>query len=140
MEFVYEYNETKDPAFKYDGCNGVCKAVYSRNISKIESGNPFIEALPAMLNSKQILNFYYKSCNVKPDVTLSKEEQALQVSSLSDIRIPLPFVDTLERQFFLSLIESYRKRIGFSCIHDADIVYQDHKETQAIYFKTPMGG
>ena len=138
MNIEYEYNDNVDPAYKYEGGYGICKAIYTANSSS--DRNPFIDALPRMLTSDQIVSNYYKPCPVKPNTRIPVEEQILQVSVLGGMRIPLPFVETLERQFSLSLIESYRKRYKFGSIRNIDIVVGNRTETQSIAFRTPMGG
>ncbi len=88
-------------------------ARYVKSKLSLDNGNILVEALPPPRSSKEILSAYNKPVPgyyVDDIQSMSQYEKMLAIRTLRQYRSPLPFHDSLERQFHLMLVESYRNR------------------------------
>ena len=98
----YDFSETK-----------IVQAQYVPAIIEMDKGNPYIEALPYPRPEEDIMDAYtrqlydYDYDRVK---TMSKIEKMLQVTTLRQLRFPLPFHKNLEFSLYNAIITSYRAR------------------------------
>ena len=121
MEYI---TDLKPGERQYDGIYDLDKdiIVEARYIpSKVAPGNKFIEALPKPWNEEETYNNYTYLINppsVKELEEMEDYEKELSIDTLMDkVRILLPFHNTIEKQFYSSLVRSYNKRF---IIEDVD--------------------
>lgn len=92
-------------------------AAYQQALSPPDVGNPFIEALPyPLLSVNQIMAAYNQPLleyNGVEERKLSSELRMLHLTQLRQLRLPLPFQQELELQFYNALCLSYRARSRF---------------------------
>lgn len=101
---------------KYDvgGPNSVVDAIYSTAKCPIDKGNRMIEALPEPITGTETLSVLYT--RPLPDYNsyevrfLPRIDRRQMVSQLRYLRLYLPFEESLEYEFYNSLINSYRLR------------------------------
>ena len=88
-------------------------ARYVKSALVCDRGNILIEALPPPRSSETSLSDYNKTVpgyHVDDIQTMSLYEKLLAVRTLRQYRSSLPFHDSLETQFHLMIVESYRNR------------------------------
>ena len=114
---IYKYDSCELYESQYDDCHfdttKIVEAKYIKSIVKSDRGNPYIEALPYPRNDEDIMTAYSKALymyNYDDIANMSKIEKMLQVSTLRQVRFPLPFHKSLEFAFYNALITSYRSR------------------------------
>ena len=114
---IYTYTEIKDGISQYDDYDlkerSFVEARYIPAKLKEDVGNPYIEALPYPRDSDSIIRDYTHpllSYNYSDVNKLSKVDKMLQVSTLRNIRFPLPFHKELEFNMYNALLTSYRAR------------------------------
>ena len=117
MNKKYDYIDCKQNENQYEDCDftesKMVEARYVKALVDIDSGNPYIEALPYPRNEEAIEIDYTKTLstydyNKVKDMT--KLEKLLQVGTLRQLRFPLTFHKNLEFTFYNSLLTSYRSR------------------------------
>ena len=110
LEYVSSENKYKNIDFS---TVKVIDAEYSCSMTPRENGNPFIEALPTIINKRE---FNKRSFRLIPDYDhtivpkLSDDEKYQEVQKLRDLRISLPYIHQIYKIFNTALRTSYSMR------------------------------
>ena len=117
MKKNFEYIEIEEGKSQYEEYdlteNKTVDAIYVRAKLEIDQGNKYIEALPFPRRHEDINREYkrilvgYKKDDVKK---MTKFDKMMQISTLNELRMPLPFHRALEYDFYTVLCMSYRSR------------------------------
>jgi len=90
-------------------------AVYRKELDPDLKGNPFVEALPALLSLKQYQEKLLRRLQVTPEERAMNDVQRLvRLGTLSQVCIPLPRVVNLAQSIHMMLFDGYRTRAPFS--------------------------
>lgn len=129
-----KYKDIKNNKSQYEGVDlkktHIVDAVYIPSRLELDKGNPYIEALPPMLESSEILRRYTKEL---PDYSydharkLSVPDKKINVTATRMLRFPLPFHEELEFSFYNSLLTSYRSRYQF-CGENRTVAFTANNE------------
>lgn len=96
------------------GPNTIVDAIYSSAKCPIDKGNIMIEALPEPITGTEALSVIYTRLlpdyNPKEVRTLPRIVRRQMVTQLRHVRLYLPFEESLEIEFYNSLVNSYRLR------------------------------
>lgn len=119
-EIKYDYTECEEGISQYEDIDfelgEKVNARYIKAPLAVDSGNPYIEALPMYRSKEMIEQAYsrilrgYEYDQVK---NMSETQKLLQLQQLRSVRFPMPFDAQLERDFYLLLVSSYRARKPF---------------------------
>ena len=123
----------------------IVDARYVHAMCDIDRGNPYIEALPWLLESDAVIPLYTRrlvSFNYNQSQNESTLKKMLEVGTLRNIRFPLPFQRNLEYEFYNTLLVSYRARrqisadrkpIQYTCenteMHASKILYGNTEDS-----------
>ncbi|WP_300278052.1 AAA family ATPase [uncultured Subdoligranulum sp.] len=110
MNNKYSYSEEE---YLVGGNGSVADAIYRKAKATMDTGNPYIEALPYPITErKELVRHYEKGLNrySPEDRKLPRSERRFLVSQLRAVRVALPFEQDLETEFYRTLCESYRLR------------------------------
>ena len=126
MKTEYEYvSDLRPGESQYDGLYdlGMDSIVEARYVkSKIEPGNPFVEALPEAWTIETVTKNYNRAIDVPtPEELMEMDEYEREDNVdilLDDFRLQLPFHAIVEKEFHRALIRSYHRR---KTIEDRDI-------------------
>lgn len=135
MGYTYELCEEGSSQYEdYDFKEqNIVPAKYVKAKVAMDAGNPYIEALPYPRDEKNIRVAYNKSLleyefdKVKSMSTLDK---MLQVSTLRNLRFPLPFHSDLEFAFYNAILMSYRARRQVT-VKNHELTYISENEIQS---------
>jgi len=119
MKTEYEYvSDLRPGESQYDGLYdlGMDSIVDARYVkSKIEPGNPFVEALPEAWTMETVTKNYNRAIDVPtPEELMEMDEYEREDSVdilLDDFRLQLPFHAIVEKEFHRALIRSYHRRL-----------------------------
>ena len=114
-------------------------AVYTDPVVSIDRGNFCIEALPGPITSKEISEIYYQCLPIKPSKDADMETQLAELELMKKVRIPLGFMNNMDRQFLSSLTVAYRTREEYRVDHAITIVSDDSECSQPISYHSALG-
>ena len=113
----YNYVTCEEVVSQYDDYDlkeqRIVPARYVEAKLAIDTGNPYIEALPYPRTGRNIISSYSQTMadfDYDKIKSMSTIDKILQIRSLRSIRFPLPFHAELELSFYNALITSYRSR------------------------------
>lgn len=112
----YDYVELGTSVSQYDedlsGHSSV-EARYIKSHQEYDQGNPFIEALPPMLDQRQLVAACTRNLTYydgRKAMQMSTTDKMLSLLDLRNLRFFLPFQESLEIEFRKALVASYRHR------------------------------
>ena len=114
-------------------------AIYSDPVVSIDRGNFCIEALPGPITSKEISEIYYQCLPITPSKDADMETQLAELELLKKVRIPLGFMNNMDRQFLSSLTVAYRTREEYRVDHSINIITDDAECNQPISYRSALG-
>lgn len=127
----YSYETIDLNQSQYDGIDLKAESYVTARYTKSEisayQGNPFIEALPPLMD-RETCRYTYTS--ILPDYNFVKqknatiEERIAQLAQLQSLRLPLPFHYDLEVRFHEALVSSYANR--YQLCNPDRILADDH--------------
>lgn len=136
MRKQYEYVDCEEGISQYDDYDlklqNIVPAIYIKAKLNEDEGNPYIEALPYPRTEKNVLQAYSKSLpsySFDKVQNMSKLDKMLQISTLRDLRFPLPFHNDLEFNFYNALLLSYRARKQLT-VKEGGVTYITDNELQ----------
>ena len=91
----------------------IVEASYIHSLLKTDSGNIYIEALPPPRIKENIWNEYYRPLVTYDEskiAGMSRYERFVNIKTIRNLRIPLPFCYDLEVEFNSALLTSYAAR------------------------------
>lgn len=117
FSWTYNYKNLQPGERLYDEYDftkvRIVEAQYSPSVLGLDKGNPFIEALPTPRTNDEVDMAYGRPLslfNREKIKELSYEKQIQSISMLRQFRVTLPFHLKLEKVFYDTLVQSYRKR------------------------------
>ena len=117
LSWDYEYAMLDEGEGQYDNINlrnvNCVDAVYIPAEFSMDSGNPFIEALPRPREGVDVRRSYNRQIigyDAEKVANMSDYQRIRAISQLRSLRFPLPFDERLETTIYNTLVTSYRNR------------------------------